>query len=76
MKWINVEDELPKQGECVIVIESDNSQYIGIFCIYEKSDYIKEEERIWSEYSTGCGCCTRNLKPTHWMPLPDPPTKE
>ena len=65
MDWINVEKQLPEIRQEVLIFDSDD----GIFrAIYEGS--------YWSEQSTGCGCCSGTLTPTHWMPLPADPKDE
>lgn len=85
MKWINVYKELPKwkekseiadfDSEHVLILESDGSMYVGYLAKYEICEYRKEELYAWREVSTSCGCCARDLKPTHWMELPKPPEK-
>ncbi len=78
MQWISVEKEKPKlndknESENVLVIESDGEMYVAHLNFYPIQGYRTKEEYTWTENSTGCGCCSSSIKPTHWMPLPKPP---
>ena len=54
-QWISVEEALPKNGENVFAIDSDNA-YIAWF---------DETDKDWHELSEG-----QLIVPTHWMPIP------
>lgn len=75
-EWISVKDRLPSlqapdekgisrpSDDVLIVLDDEfNSMYVGY---YTKSG-------IWNVQETGCGCCSGDVCPTHWMPLPEPP---
>jgi|GEM_PF-1666975 len=82
-KWISVKDTLPNLKDeskihnsvspDVLVVESDEQMYVAYLSFYAIAGYRKKEVYRWSEISTGCGRCGRNLNPTHWMPLPELP---
>lgn len=55
MKWINIEDQLPKKHTDVLIFDED-SMSVGF--IGSEGDWIID---------------SAGLKPTHWMPLPEPP---
>ena len=57
-RWINVEDELPKRNEYVLVVENGRV----IMASFDGGEWTQYDlfERIL--------CC-----PTYWMPLPEPP---
>lgn len=61
-KWISVEDKLPKEGEEVIVFYTSWKHEYQQIAIFESGEFID------------LGGCA--LSPTHWMPLPLPPTTE
>ena len=54
-QWISVEEVLPKNGENVFAIDSDNA-YVAWF---------DETDKDWHELSEG-----QLIVPTHWMPIP------
>ena len=54
-QWISVEEVLPKNGENVFAIYSDNA-YVAWF---------DETDKDWHELSEG-----QLIVPTHWMPIP------
>ncbi len=62
MKWINVNDSLPPQGERVLV--------------YCSSGLIDKGYRLgglWERDWAGMTFKEAGYKITHWMPLPEPP---
>ena len=65
MKWINIKDELPKHYQKVIVGRENEPDVMKVITFREK--YIGQD--YW-------GDCMVSLfaKPTHWMPLPPPPS--
>ena len=54
-QWISVEEVLPKNGENVFAIDSDNA-YVAWF---------DETDKDWHELSEG-----QLIVPTHWMSIP------
>jgi hypothetical protein len=81
MNWIDVENNLPdlehkticSQSEDVLVLDYDGTMYVAYLTFYPCVGYSKIECLSWSNRSTGCGCCERDLNPTHWMSLPKSP---
>lgn len=65
-EWISVEDELPPTDTMVLICWSDSPDI--------------EPEKDFMDICTDTGCPFwanyLNDMPTHWMPLPEPPTKE
>ena len=61
-KWISVEDELPKEGEEALVFYTSWKHEYQQVAMFESGEFID------------IGGCA--LSPTHWMPLPPPPTTE
>lgn len=60
-QWISVEDTLPKNGENVFAVDSDDA-YVAWF---------DETDKTWQELSDG-----QFIVPTHWMPIPKFEMKE
>lgn len=56
-EWISVEERLPRPGQEVLIVDDQ------IMRVQAVSSYGK-----WHPYVNGSSC-----KPTHWMPLPEPP---
>lgn len=80
--WISVEDRLPKikdkllhssESEDVLALNCDGNMYVANLNFYAAGGYRKEDEYSWSDKSTGCGCCSEGIQPSHWMSLPKPP---
>lgn len=77
-EWISISEEKPKindsnESDDVLIIDSGGNQYVASLFFYPIEGYRKVESSGWSERTTGCGCCCRDINPTHWMPLPKPP---
>jgi len=80
MEWISVKDSLPKwlqnpeffdfESEDVLIVEESGKMFVAYFCKYTKWELDVLNRSSWNERGTSCGCCTRELNPTHWMPLP------
>lgn len=72
-EWISVEDKYP-----------ENQQKVKIKILYEPTQEIQEIEATFKDYDDYRSWTIKkplNLydyiaKPTHWMPLPEPPTDE
>jgi hypothetical protein len=60
MEWISVNERLPDDPDVVLAYRRG---FPGVFqCCYEGGQ--------WTDGDVVCGGATR---PTHWMPLPEPP---
>lgn len=64
MKWIRVKDKLPEEAGEYLIWESGTTQ-LSIFCDQE-----------WGPICFCYACMDNKYKPTHWMPLPEPPKEE
>lgn len=70
-EWISVKDRLPELRDdqypskdvLVVVNDEHKSMYVAYYTTYGE----------WEVQETGCGCCSKDIKPTHWMSLPKPP---
>jgi hypothetical protein len=60
--WISVKDSLPRNDEHVLIFDGDLC-YVA---------YTKNGGRSWEENATGCGCCSTDINPTHWMSILEP----
>lgn len=85
MEWINVEDKLPKQNECVLFVERHSG--LVNYGFYEEVDrdepFIKEfpdgrkicfekpDGGVWWRFRFADALERKNV--SHWMPLPTPP---
>ena len=87
MKWINVDDELPKiEKDCwraalpVNVIVDRFGQYLCYPCRYGNGVFYWADALRFGDgtgdHPESCGRGTEVLNVTHWMPLPEPPTLE
>lgn len=70
MEWISVQDRLPDEKKCVLLICKNGAMFVGgwITVGYSKPEV---QWRITTALSS-----TKVLnkgRVTHWMPLPDPP---
>lgn len=70
MKWIGVEDRLPNTKECVLVADWYSGINYGMAKAYYNSSWFIDNDSV-----DVCGDAVVDLgfKPTHWMPLPEPP---
>lgn len=57
-KWISVKEQMPAANICVLIAQ-DKTIWVSGYC-----DTLK----TWGWYENGETC-----RPTHWMPLPEPP---
>ena len=72
-KWISVDDRLPEDGKLVLAITMQKSAHnLPSWSILQK--WTSEESGNWQWYDALR--TYRHFRPTHWMPLPEPPTKE
>jgi hypothetical protein len=65
-QWISVKDRLPEKDHTVLIYTREHEIYMAK--IYENNE-------AWP-ISNSCGCCGREEKFTHWMPLPEAPKEE
>ena len=73
MEWISVKDRLPPEGIEILIKTYDlNDHEIHIPAIFTIYDIDKETEA----YGWKIGRADTIAKPTHWMPLPEPPPDE
>ena len=63
-EWISVKDRLPLYNQEVLGYEND---HIGIVQLWDNSEI--EEKDTWTERDIG------TAEPTHWMELPELPSK-
>lgn len=68
MNWISVKDQKPDFEEPVLVFCELYGNYIGVY--HFVGEIFGEQHGIWIN-----GTERGVLPPTHWMPLPEPPTK-
>lgn len=61
-EWISVEERLPKDWDDVLVY-MPRGKYMLVACTY-----VEAGNRFWDNDNK-----TMKFKPTHWMPLPNPP---
>ena len=85
VKWISVKDKLPEKHDAYLCAEYSkifNQYFVRI--LYFAEDLYKWDRFAfpdgkgksgfyWSDSEWGCGLADGV---THWMPLPEPPTKE
>ena len=72
MKWISIAEILPEAGTDVLVY-TDEGVTEARFDYSEDGDFYFAV--LWMAVH-GCGCCgVEGSEVTHWMSLPEPPTK-
>lgn len=65
MNWISVEDRFPEEGEYLVSDGKNVTSAAFFYGIYwTASNYVSEEFDM--------NQVILNIKPTHWMPLPNP----
>jgi len=70
MKWISVEDRLPEFKEFVLTIDERGNYRTGL--LVEYSVGISSDRKI-KAWQNNLSIMSYEFKPTHWMPLPEPP---
>lgn len=66
--WIAVATRYPDPGDRVLC-------YNGVDVDFARCFYERNGTRVW-EYDSGYRWEDDDPSPTHWMPLPDPPTED
>tara|TARA_R110000850_G_scaffold276016_1_gene416687 strand:- start:1130 stop:1351 length:222 start_codon:yes stop_codon:yes gene_type:complete len=72
MEWISVEDRLPAYGEPVLIVGNGVTQHIT-YMLDGADDTEDWFEPFYFEHDDECKVLV--IKSSHWMPLPEPPTK-
>ena len=68
-EWISVKTP-PEQYKEVLVFPYPSDQTLTAYYQPVRNDW------IYMQYETGHGWFDYTCKPTHWMPLPEPPKEE
>ncbi len=68
MKWISVEDQLPHDGDYVLVYYFNDIEIYRFWTTSDKRRKIQD----WG-FEDPSGFCFESQKITHWMPLPEIP---
>ena len=74
VKWIPVTEQLPPDGEEVLTYSASapwNFSYVAEPCIVVGFHSVAYDAWLFPTDSHNA-----SIKPTHWMPLPDPPKSE
>ena len=70
VKWISTKERLPEDGAYVIGRYKNND--MAVVCVFEHDeDLVFWRAMVEEGWETEC-----DSGPTHWMPLPAPPTEE
>lgn len=70
-QWIPVTERLPSIHEDVLMYFKDDDNMVAGYL-----DDVDEDSSMWSAYSDGGYYTDCDYVPTHWMPLPEPPSGE
>ena len=76
MKWQPIETA-PKDGSCVLVFPGIWNNTPCSIARWDDNKYANNPRPFWRRLDA-MGSVSRSLynPPTHWMPLPEPPTEE
>lgn len=72
--WLPYPENKPALDKDVsehVLVSSDCGVLVAILRYYPVDWNRKESAYIWSEVTTGCGCCCSDLNVTAFMPLPE-----
>ena len=67
-EWISIEDKLPEANMRVLAVNSDGDVFLATYVEHK----ISPSARGYMTWASNM----YNSKPTHWMPLPPPPTEK
>ena len=68
-RWIPVEERFPDDGVYVLVRYKSND--MAVACVFDRD----ENFFFWRAQTDDGWCADCDTEPTHWMPLPEPPTE-
>lgn len=76
MEWISVKDKIPnKRWEWYLIASDCNKPHESVVTMaFLDSDY--EGQPIWLVHNDGNGDSDEWESVTHWMKLPEPPSKD
>lgn len=69
MDWIDVNERLPEEGQLVLAY-CGRMLSIQVVRLIDYSLPWRKKKMIWQSIFTN----RQDIKVTHWMPLPEPPT--
>lgn len=72
MNWIRVEERMPGDGEHVLVAGKGWQGTDFVVAAY----YSEEKEGWWEANTHWVDASDGQVRPTHWMPLPPPPSPD
>ncbi len=78
MNWVSVKDRLPDDKQKVLAINATHSRehYVVLYDANDKSFEHTIYAGSFLSYLYESDEYARIEVPTHWMPLPEPPTEE
>ena len=77
MEWISVEDRLPNEDSFVVAarIYDALGDIDACVCDFYHGQFFLNSEGLESSNYDGGALIVMDFKPTHWMPIPEPPAK-